>query len=734
VTGLPSLVNDLALILVTAAAVALLIQKLKAPGIVSYLIAGALVGPQAGLLPSVSNPENLRQWADLGVIILLFYTGLEFSFRRLFEIGGSLVIVASLSVGGLALTGYGLALSFGWTGNSAFILSCLVALSSTSIVLKTYGDLDLHSQAFAQHTLGLLILEDLFSVFLLIVIAALTISQNFSGDAILGSGLQSIVLFVTFVIVSVLIFPFLLKHLRSILQGESLVLLSLGLCFAMSWIAHKSEISAALGAFIMGSLLGDSEYRHKLQVGLEPIKNLFSAIFFVSIGMLVDLKIILDAPVFTACVILLVAFGKPFFVAAAAILTGRPLKKSLQMGLSMGQIGEFSFLIAATSKNLPGMPIPLESLAAVACVGTTLSTSFFLRYRDSVSASLEASLPKKLSQIINNYSTRLSSARWDRDLLLLQNQITLRMLINSILVIALFWLGSHLSTTRSSALFYTLTLLASSPFLWAFVFSKSRQKDWSGILKKVPPESFFSTIYTIRLILGLGLIALLSLNFWDLSAAKTLPVALILFGIMLAVTIKKIRRIYFFLESRFLENWRGSKLQKGQKIPALDSWDAHLAEFEVQQNADFAGCTLQELKWRSQFGVAVTLVERGDQLITPPSGNTRLMPLDRFFAVGTDEQLREFADYLRSSVQTPPPDSKKLRPEDFRLAPILLNPQSRFVGKTLQNLDWRAHHHTLVLAVEKNGRKYFNPNPQAILEAGDVLWIFGTEDLIQKLE
>ena len=339
---LPGLIIDLALILGSAAVVTLLFKKLKQPVVLGYIIAGFIVGPNFQLFPTIIDIESIKTWADIGVIFLLFGLGLEFSFKKLLKVGGVSVITALTEVSLTLFLGYGVGKLLGWNAMDCLFLGGILAIASTTIIIRAFDELGVKNQKFAGIVTGVLVIEDLVAVLLLVLLSTVAVSKSFAGMEMLMSVIKLAFFLILWFVSGIFFLPTLLKKLHSLINEETLLIISLALCFLMVVLATYAGFSPALGAFIMGSILAETTRAEKIEHITKSVKNLFGAIFFVSVGMLLDphMLILHVFPILAATLVLL--FGKPLFVTIGALASGQPLKIAVQSGMSLSQIGELS--------------------------------------------------------------------------------------------------------------------------------------------------------------------------------------------------------------------------------------------------------------------------------------------------------------------------------------------------------------------------------------------------------
>ena len=342
-----SFISDLALILISASLVTLVFKRLKQPLVLGYIVAGFLTGPHMPYTPSVSDMSSIHTWADIGVIFLMFTLGLEFSFKKIVKMGIGPVIAACSVMFCMMSVGNMVGHLFGWGSMNSLFLGGMLAMSSTTIIYKAFDDLGLRQQKFAGEVLSVLILEDILGILLMVVLSALAVSRQFQGMELVGSLFKLGFFLILWFVVGVYIIPIFLRRTHRFLNKETLLVVSIGLCFLLVVIAGKVGYSSAFGAFMMGSILAETVEAEKIERVVSPVKDLFGAIFFVSVGMLVDPAVLAAywLPIVVLCIAIIV--GQAVFGTTSFLLSGQPLRIAVQGGFSLAQIGEFAFIIAS---------------------------------------------------------------------------------------------------------------------------------------------------------------------------------------------------------------------------------------------------------------------------------------------------------------------------------------------------------------------------------------------------
>ncbi len=737
---LPDLIIDLALILGAAAVVTLIFKKLKQPIVLGYIIAGFFVGPNFHLFPTIVEFDGIRTWADIGVIFLLFSLGLEFSFKKLIKVGGSALITALTGVTLTMLLGYCLGRMLGWNNMDCLFLGGLLSIASTSIIIRTFDELGIRSQKFTSLVTGVLVIEDLVAVVLMVVLSTVAISRTFEGVAMLQSVLKLAFFLVLWFTSGIFFLPSLLKKVRAWMNDETLLIVSLALCFLMVILATYAGFSSALGAFIMGSILAETTKAEKIEHVIKPVRNLFGAIFFVSVGMLIDPQMLVThaLPILGATLVLLI--GKPLFVLLGSLISGQTLKVSVQTGMSLSQIGEFSFIIATLGLTLKVTSEFLYPIAVAVSVCTAFTTPYMVRFSEKAYGILEKALPTKLLLSISSYSSNVQTIRNVGEWRTVLRSYALVLTLNSLIVIGLTiissrYLAPYMITKLSSVqganiLTGLITLLVSVPFLLGLTLKQFTRSAVHVLwLNRKTNRVPLIALEMSRMVIAVLLIGFMFNQLF--SSVVALVVAIGVTVLIITVFRKHLQVFYSLLEKRFISNLnaRDEQLTKKMIIDSLQ-WNAHVAEFDISQESVFVGKNLLELKFREEFGVNIARIDRGRITIHIPNKEEQLYPGDRISVIGTDEQLARFKSVLENSVVQIP---DKVSSNEVVVQRFVVQQNSSLIGKTIRESGIRERTHCMIVGVEREGTRLLNPESSMVFANGDILWIAGEEVLISSM-
>src|SRR5688572_4142675 len=403
---LPNLITDLGLILGAAAIITILFKWLKQPLVLGYLIAGFLVGPNFSFLPTVTEPKSINVWAEIGVIFLLFSLGLEFSFKKLLKVGTAASVTALVEVGFMLVVGYIVGVMLGWSRTDSMFLGGMLCISSTTIIIRAFDELGVKGHKFASLVFGILIVEDLVAILLLVLLSTLAASAQLAGVEMLMAVAKLVFFLVLWFVAGIFFLPTFLRRAKKFMNDEMLLITSLALCILMVWLATIVGFSPALGAFIMGSILAETVYAEKIEHLVKPVKDLFGAVFFVSVGMLFDPNMLVQylGPVLLISVVTIL--GQSFSTTTGALIAGQPLKSSVQAGMSLSQIGEFSFIIATLGLTLKVTSDFLYPIVVAVSAITTFTSPYMIKASEPVYEWLNKKLPASWTQFFNRYSSR----------------------------------------------------------------------------------------------------------------------------------------------------------------------------------------------------------------------------------------------------------------------------------------------------------------------------------------
>ena len=734
---LAPLIADLALILICAGVMTLVFKKLKQPLVLGYIVAGFIASPHFALTPSVIDTASIHVWSDIGVIFLLFALGLEFSFKKIMKAGGPAIITSFTIIFGMMVLGFVVGSAFGWSKMDALFLGGMICMSSTTIIYKAFEDLGLSKKSFSGLVMSVLILEDILAVVLMVVLSTVAVSSNFEGTQLVMSILKLVFFLVLWLVVGIYLIPLILRKTRDLMNDETLLVSALALCFGMVVLAAKTGFSAAFGAFIMGSVLSETLEAEHIERLLKPVKDLFGAIFFVSVGMMVDPAMIGQYWFPILIITLTVIIGQPLFAMAGVLLSGQPLKTAVQSGFSLSQIGEFSFIIATLGVSLGVTSSFLYPIVVAVSVITIFLTPYMIRLAEPAYDLLYRNLPQRARVFLDNYTATEPAAAKDSPWKLYLGALARIVFVNVILSVAVCAVGMNvlLPLTRqyipdiwARIATAAITISAMAPFLRAIMIKKNKSDEFRTLwaADRANRAPLVASI-VIRVVMAMGFIFYVLARLFRLSVTLIILLAFVLVAFMLFSRWTK--RYSRHLEKTFRNNWRSRDMREeylGQKKPEYASTlldkDLHLAYFDIPAQVEWAGGELRELNFGQLYGVHVVSILRGNKRINIPKATDRIFPYDRIQVIGTDTGLESFGQALTQGETSLPED---LTAEEMVLRRLPVGATSPFLGKTLKDSGIRNRHHCLVAGIEKADGNLHVPDAHLPLEEGDILWLVG---------
>ena len=742
-----NLVADLALILISAGIITVIFRWLKQPLILGYLVAGFLVGPHFGLFPDVTSVHTVDQWAEIGIIFLLFSLGLEFSFKKLLKVGSSALITSMTVFIGMLVVGMTVGKAMGWTTMESIFLGGMISMSSTTIIIKSFEDLGLKKKPFANIVFGTLIIEDLLAILLMVLLSTLAVSKHFSGEEMVGSILKLIFFMVLWFTVGIFLIPIAMRKAKSFLNDETLLVLAIGLCFGMVIFANALGFSSALGAFVMGSILAETLQGEKIEKMIENIKNLFGAIFFVSVGMMVDPQIIVQYWKPVLLLTLIVTFGQPFLATLGVLISGRPLKTSIRAGMSLAQIGEFAFILASLGASLGVMREFIYPVMVAVSVITTFITPYFMKLSAPFSEWLEDHIPPKVMTFLNQYSAssqRVSNkSEWNK----LLRVVIIRIVVYTILAIAIN-IGvyklvypllldnvTHLSELTVKWISTILTILCMFPFLYGLAINRGKvsatfEKLWYD---KRSNRGILVAIILFRVFLSIALCVSVFFNYFPFSY-WVLFAGVIAFVLFILISRSDIVR-FEKMENLFLSNLNEKDNLERKKRPITTSlkdkmpdYNINIDKIVVSPSAPFIGQSLMEIPFHQEFGVNIVKIIRGNQIITLPSSQERIYPSDILYAIGTEEQMTRFVDSMDYYTGEELPEDEL----DVVVTSILLSEKSQLANRKIAQSEVR-NYGCMIIGVERGEDSVMNPPADFTMLPDDIIWLVGDKKNLDKI-
>ena len=743
----PTLINDLALILIVASTVTLLFKKLKQPLVLGYIMAGFIVSPHMPYTMSVMDTVDIKTWADIGVMFLLFSLGLDFSFKKIIKMGITPVITTLTIIFAMMTLGIVVGHAFEWKRMDCIFLGGMLAMSSTTIIYKAFTDMGLRQQKFAQPVMSVLILEDILAIVMMVMLSAIASGNNPDGGEMIGSVVKIGFFLVLWFVVGIFAVPWFLRSTRKLVNNETLLIVSLGLCCLMAVVSTKVGFSSAFGAFVMGSILAETIEAAKIEKLVAPVKDLFGAVFFVSVGMLVDPKIIVEYAVPIGVLVLTILIGQSIFGTFGFLIGGQSLKSAMRCGFSMAQIGEFSFIIASLGLSLHVTGEFLYPVVVAVSVITTFLTPYMIRLSVPSYNVLERHLPKTWVRALNNitlsHPSSAPKSNW-HSLIAQMARITLIYSILSVATIALmftFFLpfirrmmpGMH---WWANGICGVLTVMFIAPFLRAIVMKKNHSEEFRALWNDSRSNRMpLLVTILVRLIIASAFVFYICNFLTRFTNALMMTIAVAVVGIM--ILSRGLKKQSIKMERMFVQNLRSRDIEQqvlGLKKPLYEGHlldrDIHISEIEIPENSTWAGLCLADLRLSNRFGIHVSSILRGHRRINIPGGDDIVFPGDKLQVIGSDSQLAAAHAAVAGDIEPDDPDIEK---REMRLSQIVIDNHSPFVGKTLPETGLRSKFNCMVVGREEGKENLSMVGPAYKFRLGDILWIVGEDDALKRV-
>ena len=741
---IPHLIQDLALILMVAGLVTLLFKKLRQPLVLGYIVAGFLVSPHMPYLMSVVDKADIQTWADIGVMFLLFSLGLDFSFKKILKMGMAPVIAALTIIFCMMALGTGVGTLFGWSRMNCLFLAGMLAMSSTTIIYKALDDLGLRQQRFAGLVMSVLILEDVLAIVMMVMLSTIARGANPDGSMMIESVGKIVFFLVLWFVVGIFLIPPFLRKTRRLMNDETLVVVALGLCCAMAVLSTTVGFSSAFGAFVMGSILAETIEADKITTVVEPVKNLFGAIFFVSVGMLVDPAILVSYAVPILVLVLTILVGQAIFGTMGFMLSGQPLKTAMRCGFSMAQIGEFAFIIASLGLSLRVISDFLYPVVVAVSVITTFLTPYMMKAAIPCYEIMERRLPRKWIRRLDHmgaihHTTQTENNHWRALLKAMAWNVVIYSILSAAVVAIM--LSIFLPFMRrllpgwelhwwANGITGILTVAMISPFLRSMIMKKNHSEEFKALwtesrLNRLP------LIFTVlvRVAIGAGFIFYICNYLSRFQNALIITIALVV--VLLMALSRRLKHRSIRLERLFVQNLRSRDIAaqvSGKRRPLFEGHlldrDIHISEFIVPVDSLWAGKTLAQLKLGNRFGVHVSSILRGSHRINIPDGNMMLFVGDKLQAIGNDEQLNIMNAAMQAELL---PEDADIEHREMKLQKLVITADSPLVGKTLKESNVRQRYNFMVVGVEEGQKNLTMINPNRRFEVGDIVWVVGED-------
>lgn len=742
---LPELISDLAIMLLTAGVVTVIFKKIKQPLVLGYIVAGFLIGPYMPLFFTVADSASISTWSEIGVIVLMFGLGLEFNLHKLAQVGGTAIITALTEVGGMLLIGFGVGQLLGWGIMDSVFLGGMLSMSSTTIIIKAFDELGVRNQGFAQLVFGTLVIEDIAGIFMMIILSTLSVSQSISGGA-LAMKLALLVLYLAlWLILGIYLLPTLMNKATPLMNDETLLVSSLGICFGMVLLANALGFSSALGAFMAGSLLAGTVHAERVEHLTSGVKDLFGSVFFLSVGMMLDPAMIVKYIVPILIITLVTLVGKLIFSSLGVLLSGQTLKNAVHCGCSLAQIGEFAFIIASLGLSLGVIADYIYPIIVSVSIITTLTTPSFIKGSDKLYEWLEKVLPSKLTEKLARYTDEEQSSKekngdWSAYL----GRYVKVTAFYGVVMLGIALIGSLVQLPLLSKLglepWLAKLICLAVVYLGMSIFIRP-------MLDMKSPQ--FTTLWVKNRNFRLPLMALTAIRVLIIVIIAFIPantvsgvaglwlLPLILAAVLLIYRSGWFASAYLSVEARFLANFNERQLQRLDSDDAVEWLDQrlHVLSFQYEQH----GGTLKELGWGKRFGVNVIKIVRGKRHINIPSGDAALHSGDMVYILGEPAELRNLCLDLGIAEPAELPTLREFiaaedsDPDALYSYAISVDKGSELAGKTVRGSGIRDNYDCMVLGLQRSRLPIAQPDVNMQIQNGDLVWVLGAKVMAGKL-
>ena len=731
---------DLALILITAGVITVIFKWLKQPLVLGYILAGFFIGPYFKWFPVITDPSSVHVWSDIGIVFLMFALGLEFSIKKLKKVGATGAITAFTELAIMFLVGNTVGHLLGFKDMDCIFLGCMMSISSTAIIVKSFDDLRLKQQKFTSTVTAVLVVEDLIAVLLLVVLSTVSVSKTFNGGELAMSMVKLVFFLIVWFVFGIYLIPTFLRWMRRYMTEETLLLVAVGLCFGMVVLAAKAGFSTALGAFVMGAILAETIEADVIHRLVTPLKNLFGAVFFVSVGMLIKPEVLgkywLPILVIALCIILF----KSMAATLGVLLSGKPLKTAVQSGFCFCQIGEFSFIIAGLGMSFGVINENLYPIIVSVSILTTFVTPYMIKGALPTYNWLEPKLPAKVKDVIERYSSNSGGDDASRATIgkFIRKQLT-GILLHGVILAAIALLSLGILRPFLDTLFKDLgipqiwsrllglvgTLVIMSPFLWAVAVKNVSKRK----IREMFDTYRFSQAVVIPLLILRYFVALFSVGaviagYVDVAVGFLMVLAVIVVAVVLFS--RRADGFYGQIEERFTKNFNSRQAQAAFHIPAGMENEFAMERLRMTAASPLAGKTLAQNEIRERYGANIVTIERGENIIDMPSKDEILMPADVLTVIGTEEQVSAIRADIEKEADLLVHDHSAHEMHMYR---YLVESGGPLCGLAVGTSSLATKHHALVLAIERDGKKIVNPDRHNVFQHGDILWFVSPDEL-----
>ena len=747
---IPVLISDLAVMLITAGLITILFKKIKQPLVLGYILAGFLISSYFPFFPTVVDTDSITTWSEIGIIFLMFHLGLEFNLHKLARVGSTAIITAIVEVIGILAVGFLAGRLLGFGVMDSVFLGGMLSMSSTTIIIKAFDELQLRGKKFTELVFGTLVIEDIVGIFMMVILSTISVSKNVTGGQVAGSLSLMILYLIIWLILGIYFLPTFLNRTIKLMNDEMLLIVSLGVCFGMVILANALGFSSALGAFLSGSLLAGTVHVERIEHLTKGVKDLFGAVFFLSVGMLVNPQTLVEYATPIIVITAVTIFGKLIFSSLGMLLSGQTLDNALRCGFSLAQIGEFAFIIASLGMSLGVTGDYLYPIVVSVSVITTFTTPFCIKTAPKFISVIEKHLPDSLVAKLNKYTSEDQAEKEkDNDWYLYIKKYFRRVVVfgGLMLVIAIFGihvaepaLSGYMGKTAADTITCVLIYVFMAPFVGPMM-NLHNNLFTSLWLKR---KSFRLPLIVLNLIKVAIAVSIAMIPLAVLFNVKAIWLFFIIVGIMVILGRSDgMTGWYLQLETRFLRNFNERIIKREEALGMKETWldnKLHIISFFAPKEGEFLGTPLRGLDWGYRYNVYVVKIQRGTHTYILPKENVSIQAGDKVYVVGEEMAIMNFYKIIdsepckrmrtvRQFMDSGYPDVDKA----LAICAVKITGQEDFAGKSIKNGNVRSHWNCMILGLQRKGLTVIMPNASMIISKGDIMWVMGSNNNVGRL-
>ncbi len=746
---IPTLISDLAVMMLTAGIITIIFKRIKQPLILGYILAGFLISPYFPLFTTVTDTQSIHTWSEIGIIFLMFHLGLEFNLHKLASVGSTAIITTAVGVAGMLGIGYGTGMLLGFGATNSICLGGMLAMSSTTIIIKVFDELKIKGK-YTELVFGTLVIQDIVGIFMMVILSTLSASKNISGLEVMGSLLLMVLYLIIWLIFGIYLIPTFFNKTIKLMNDEMLLVVSIGICFGMVLLADWLGFSTALGAFLSGSLLAGTVHVERVETLTKGVKDLFGAVFFISVGMMVEPGMIVKYILPIAVITIVTLVGKLLCNCAGMLVSGQSLPNALSGGFALAQIGEFAFIIASFGIGLDVIDDYIYPIVVAVSVITTFTTPFCIKAAPHCVACLDRVLPEKVKTNLSRYtSDTQAEAEKDNDWEAFLKKYFLRMSVyGGIMLIAALagtfkfqpFLEDYISPLGSKIAVCVMIYIVMAIFLGPlFNFH----------------NNYFTTLWLKKASFHLPLLALNLVKLVVVTAIAVLPlhsffgsgiggVAILLVVVLTIFSRKTILASWYLqLETTFLRNFNERLIRNEEAEGRQQKWldqDLCIISFIAPEGAEYLHKRIEDLSWGANYNVYVVKIRHEGKYILLPDGKVSIKPMDKVYVVGEEKALLNFYR-LTGLVQNKPIRTLKKFMESaypkvehaLAVSPIKVRGDENFANKPIKQGHLRESTKCMILGIQKDGYPIIMPDANMLISKGDILWVMGSNNNVGAL-